>query len=57
MVILVGIFIFLIWNYSQPVLLAMAAVYVASGILTRIGGIVRRRLRPSPPRQPEHQVV
>lgn len=54
-VILVGALIFLIWNYSQPVLLIMAAVYVGSGIVARIGGLVRRYLRPAP-RQPEHQV-
>ena len=48
MVIVVGSLIYLIWNYSQLVLLAMAATYVASGIVIRIGGIVRRRLRPPP---------
>jgi CDP-diacylglycerol--serine O-phosphatidyltransferase len=55
MVIVLGIAIFLIWNYSQPVLLAMAGAYVASGIIIRIGGIVRRHLRPPTP-QPERQV-
>jgi CDP-diacylglycerol--serine O-phosphatidyltransferase len=55
-VILLGSLIYLIWNYSQPVLLIMASMYVASGILIRIGGIVRRYLRPAHPRQPEHQV-
>ncbi len=54
-VILLGGLIYLIWNYSQPVLLAMACAYVASGIVIRIGGIVRRRFRPSP-REPEHQL-
>ncbi len=48
--------IFLIWNYSQPVLLAIASAYVASGIFIRVGGIMRRHLRPAPPRQPEHQI-
>ncbi len=51
-VIAFGAFIYLIWNYSQPVLLAMSVVYVASGIVTRIGGILKRYLRPSP--QPPH---
>jgi CDP-diacylglycerol---serine O-phosphatidyltransferase len=56
-VILLGSLIYLIWNYSQPVLVTCASVYVASGIVIRIGGIVRRRLRPAPPpQQPEHQV-
>jgi CDP-diacylglycerol---serine O-phosphatidyltransferase len=55
-IILVGGLIYLIWNYSQPVLLACASCYVASGIVIRIGGIVRRYLRPARPGQPEHQV-
>jgi CDP-diacylglycerol--serine O-phosphatidyltransferase len=48
-IILVGAFIYLTWNWPQPVLLAMASTYVASGILTRIGGIMRRNLRHPPP--------
>ena len=57
LIILLGGLIYAIWNYSQVVLLAMAASYVASGILIRIGGIVRRRLRHSPhPPAPEHQI-
>jgi CDP-diacylglycerol--serine O-phosphatidyltransferase len=55
-IILVGGLIYLIWNYSQPVLLACASCYVASGMVIRIGGIVRRYLRPARPEQPEHQV-
>jgi CDP-diacylglycerol--serine O-phosphatidyltransferase len=43
--VLVGGLIYGIWNWPQPVLLAMAVAYVASGIAIRIGGIVRRRLR------------
>jgi CDP-diacylglycerol--serine O-phosphatidyltransferase len=43
--VLVGGLIYGIWNWPQPVLLALASSYVASGILIRIGGIVRRRLR------------
>ncbi len=52
-VVLMGILIFLIWNYSQPVLLTMAVVYVSSGIAVRMGELLRRRTRPQP--QPEHQ--
>ena len=48
-IILIGGFIYLTWNWPQPVLLALPAAYVASGILTRIGGIIRRRLRHRPP--------
>ena len=43
--VLVGGLIYGIWNWPQPVLLALACAYVASGIAIRIGGIVRRRLR------------
>jgi CDP-diacylglycerol--serine O-phosphatidyltransferase len=57
LIVLVGALIYAIWNYSQVVLLAMAASYVASGIVIRIGGIVRRRLRHTPhPSAPEHQI-
>jgi CDP-diacylglycerol--serine O-phosphatidyltransferase len=56
-VILVGGFIYGVWNYSQPLLLAMAIAYVGSGIVIRIGGLLRRRLRHSPPPvHPEHQI-
>jgi CDP-diacylglycerol--serine O-phosphatidyltransferase len=48
-IILVGAFIYLTWNWPQPVLLAMASAYVASGILIRLGGIMRRHLRHPPP--------
>jgi CDP-diacylglycerol--serine O-phosphatidyltransferase len=44
-VIFLGSIIYLVWNYSQPVLLAMATLYVGSGIIVRIGGSIRRRLR------------
>jgi CDP-diacylglycerol--serine O-phosphatidyltransferase len=53
--VLIASLIYLIWNYSQPALLGMAATYVLSGISIRVGGIVRRRLRPHHP-QPEHQI-
>jgi CDP-diacylglycerol--serine O-phosphatidyltransferase len=42
-VLLHGCFIFAIWNYSRPVLLFMALTYVGSGIVIRIGGIIKRR--------------
>jgi CDP-diacylglycerol--serine O-phosphatidyltransferase len=48
-IILVGAFIYLTWNWPQPVLLAMPAAYVASGIVIRLGGALRRRLRQPPP--------
>jgi len=56
-IILLGGLIYAVWNYSQPVLLAMGVTYVGSGIVIRAGGIIRRRLRHIPPRpQPEQQV-
>jgi CDP-diacylglycerol--serine O-phosphatidyltransferase len=56
-IVLVGAVIYGVWNYAQPVLLALAVVYVGSGIVTRIGGIIRRRLKQAhPPRTPEHQI-
>src|SRR6185436_12721912 len=47
-VLLLGAFIYLVWNYSQPVLLIMAGTYVSSGIVIRAGGIIRRRMHPGP---------
>ena len=55
-IILVASLIYVISIFSQPMLLGMCAAYVGSGIVIRAGGIVRRRLRPSPPHAPEHQV-
>jgi CDP-diacylglycerol--serine O-phosphatidyltransferase len=55
-VILFGALIYLIWNYSQPMLLALSTLYVGTGIVIRGAGIIRRRFRPHPPApQPEHQ--
>lgn len=56
MVIFFATLIYLIWNFSQPVLLAMATAFVASGIVMRIGGVVRRRLRPNEA-PPQHGVL
>jgi CDP-diacylglycerol--serine O-phosphatidyltransferase len=64
-VVLLGILIYLVWNFSRSVLLALAAAYVSSGIIIRAGGIIRRRLRgfrqtvapqaPAPQDGPENQ--
>jgi CDP-diacylglycerol--serine O-phosphatidyltransferase len=54
-IILLGSLIYLVWNFSQPAVLAMTLCYVGSGIVIRLGGIVRRRMKPAP-RHPEHQV-
>jgi len=59
LIIVFGALIYAMWNWSQPVFLAMAVAYVGSGIVIRIGGILRRRFRhapPHPPASPEHQI-
>jgi CDP-diacylglycerol--serine O-phosphatidyltransferase len=48
-IILVAAFIYGAWNYGQILFLALATAYVASGIAIRIGGILRRRLKPAHP--------
>ncbi len=53
--IVIGAVIFMVWRFSKPALLAMSVAYMMSGIVLRIGGIARRRLKPPPP-QPEHQI-
>ena len=59
-VIVAGGLVFAVWNYGRAVLPVLAALYVGSGIATRIGGIVRRRVIRRrlgvPPASPEHQV-
>jgi CDP-diacylglycerol---serine O-phosphatidyltransferase len=54
-IVLVGGIIFLIASYSKPALLGISVTYMMTGIVTRIGGLMRRRLKPPPP-HPEHQV-
>jgi len=44
-VILIGIVAYLIWTYSEPVLLAIALVYALSGPISRLIG----KIRPHPP--------
>src|SRR6185369_559560 len=45
LLILLGAFVYSVLNYSKPVFLVMAVSYVGSGIVIRIGGVIRRRLR------------
>jgi CDP-diacylglycerol--serine O-phosphatidyltransferase len=61
LIVILGGGIYLVWTFSQPALLALSVGYVLSGIAIRVGGAVRRRLRPSPPHpqpppEPEHQI-
>lgn len=51
-IILMGVFIYLLWNYSRPALLALGTFYVGSGLVVRLGGLMKRRFRSVPP-QPE----
>lgn len=44
----------LLWAFTAQALLALAITYVGSGILVRVGGALRRKLRHSP-REPERQ--
>ncbi len=55
--ILLGGFIYGMWNYAQLMLLAMSTAYVGSGIVIRLGGAIRRRMRHAHPTPtPERQV-
>lgn len=57
-VVLLGMFLYLLWYYSQPLLLVLAVTYVGSGIVVRIGGLIKRRLfrhSPPPPAPAGHQ--
>ena len=44
-VVFLGSFIFMIWNYSQVMLLTLGALYVGSGLVVRIGGLLKRAFR------------
>lgn len=54
-IVLLGMVIYLIINFSKPVLLALAITYVGSGIVVRAAGILKRRLHPAPPPPQEQQ--
>ncbi len=55
-VVLVGSVIYLIWTYPEPALLGLACVYVGSGVVVRLGGVLRRKFRHPPPER-EHRTV
>jgi CDP-diacylglycerol--serine O-phosphatidyltransferase len=57
--IIAGSGIYLIWNFPEPVLLGMSVCYVSSGIIIRIGGLIRRwwhTTHPDKRPRPEQQV-
>jgi CDP-diacylglycerol--serine O-phosphatidyltransferase len=49
-IVLLGSLLYLVWYYSEIVLFVMATAYVSSGILVRIGGLIRRNWRRRTPR-------
>lgn len=52
-----GGFIYLLVSFTAPMLFILTTGYTLTGILTRIGSQIRRRIRTSPPTpHPEHQV-
>ncbi len=51
-----GVVIYGIVYWSQPVLVILASIYVGSGIAIRAGGILRRYFRHAPKPNPEAQV-
>ena len=51
-----GGFIYLLWSFPQPMLFLMMTSYALSGILIRLFGAIRRRIRAARPPQPEHQI-
>jgi CDP-diacylglycerol---serine O-phosphatidyltransferase len=56
-VLIVGGAALLVWLWSRPVLLILATTYALSGIVIRVGGLLRRRKRSrTAPQLPEHQV-
>ncbi len=40
--IVLAAFLYMIWNFSKPLLLALSVLYIGSGIVVRIAGLVRR---------------
>lgn len=59
--VLFALIVFLVWKFSEFFLLALACVYVSSGVVIRIGGFIRRRFLPPGTHtggepQPERQI-
>ena len=52
--VVIAMMIPLVWYFSQPVLLAISGTYTMSGVIIRLGGLVRRRPKhlPHPTEQP-----
>jgi CDP-diacylglycerol---serine O-phosphatidyltransferase len=54
--VVMGIVIYGIVYWSQPVLLILASIYVGSGIVIRLGGVIRRHFPHTPKQHPETQI-
>ena len=54
--VVMGMVIYGIVYWSQPVLVILASIYVGSGIAIRLGGIIRRRFPHAPKVNPETQI-
>jgi CDP-diacylglycerol--serine O-phosphatidyltransferase len=50
-----GICFYLLLNFSKPFLLILTIIYVGSGIVVRVGGLLKRKGSPAPTPNPEHQ--
>ena len=53
--VLLATLIWLIVSFSRPALVGMATFYVGTGIVLRIGGLIRRRFRPAASRTGQHE--
>jgi CDP-diacylglycerol--serine O-phosphatidyltransferase len=47
--VLMCLVIYAIWNWAHVMLLVLATIYVSSGIVIRVGGMIRRGGKPKPP--------
>jgi CDP-diacylglycerol---serine O-phosphatidyltransferase len=47
LIIFLGSLIYLLWNYSHVMLLVLGVMYVGSGIAVRLGGLMKRAMRPA----------
>jgi CDP-diacylglycerol--serine O-phosphatidyltransferase len=56
-VLIIGLIAFMIWEWSQPVLLAVSCAYLISGVVMRLSSFLKRHKGTRPPNPlPEHQI-
>ncbi len=56
-VLIVSLIVFMIWEWSQPVLLGVSCAYLISGVVMRLSGFVKRQKGTRPPSPPAEQLV